>query len=115
MPRTTNGIHTITVPAANKQGVRPKVKVGDKVQFSSGDGRFKIEFQSVWPFEKPHSSNGSRFDKSISSRFYKAAQLWKSRRLTLVEGKPAKFSCYIENYSVSGRPPYGGEINPRGK
>ena len=115
MSRATSGNHTITVPAANKEGVRPKVKVGDKVHFSSRNGRFTIEFQRVWPFEKPHSSNGSRFDKSIGSRFYKAAQLWKSRMLTLVVGKPAKFDCYIENYGGPKGSLYGGEINPRGK
>lgn len=106
MSRATNGIHTITVPAANKKGVKPTVKVGDKVQFSSQD-QFKIEFPSLWPFKKPQSSIVSRFDK--------AAELWKSKILTLVVGKRAKFDCYIKNYGVSEGTPYGGEINPRGK
>src|SRR5215467_2023814 len=100
MSRATNGIHTITIPATNKKGVRPRVKVGDRVQFSSEDGRFNINFPRVWPFKKPHSKIGSRFDKE--------AELWKSRILTLVEKKAAKFDCYIKNYGGPAGSEYGG-------
>ena len=113
--RARHAVQTITVQAGKEVNTPKKPKTGERLQFSSRDGRFRIEFPAEWPFTKPHSSNGSRFDKSISSRFYKADQLWKSRRLILVEGGSAKFNCFLIDRDTVKRLEYGGEVNPRGK
>ena len=108
--------HNINVQE-DKEVKTPKVlKAGERLHFSSRDGRFRIEFPEAWPFTKPHSSNGAQFQKSIGSRFYKADKLWRSKKLILVNGKEAKFNCFMRNLGGPFRSlEYGGEINPRGK
>jgi len=98
--------YTITV-LEDQEVETEKMNAGNTVQFSSPDGWFKIEFPTLWPFTKPHSSIVS----------HKVGQHWESRVLTLVEGKKAHFNCF-RKHPKSGKlmlQEYGGEINPRGK
>src|SRR5262245_6724013 len=113
MARARNAVQTITVRAGKKVITPKSPKPGERLQFS-GPGQFRIELTDEWPFTKPHSSYGSRFDQRLRSPCYKAARRWKSRTLTLVKGAEAEFDCYTLNpKGVPMKKKYGGEIKPR--
>ena len=94
--------YTIFVPE-NGEVATKKMKAGKTVRFSSG-GWFRIEFSDEWPFTKRRTNIVS----------HKVGRRWKSKILTLVEGKGAEFNCYRKRTKTKEVVRYyGGEVKPR--